>query len=51
VREAAVDGIRVLESELVGLAPAAALPPDPRKRLKLREADLDRVLEMRLARS
>jgi glutamate formiminotransferase len=48
VREAAVDGIRVLESELVGLAPAAALPPDPRKRLKLREADLDRILERRL---
>jgi glutamate formiminotransferase len=50
-KEAAVDGIRVLESEIVGLVPAAALPPDPRKRLKLREADLDRVLEMRLARS
>ncbi len=50
-REAAVDGVRVLESEIVGLVPADALPPDPRKRLKLREADLDRVLELRLERS
>jgi glutamate formiminotransferase len=50
-REAAVDGVRILESEIVGLAPAEALPPDPRKRLKLREADLDRVLERRLERS
>ena len=50
-REAAIDGVRVLESEIVGLVPADALPPDPRKRLKLREADLDRVLERRLANS
>ena len=49
-REAAADGVRVLESEIVGLVPADALPPDPRKRLKLREADLDRVLEQRLLR-
>ena len=49
--EAAIDGVRVLESEIVGLVPAAALPPEPRKRLKLREADLDRVLELRLERS
>ena len=48
---AAADGVRVLESELVGLAPAAALPPDPRRRLKLREADLDRVLDARLGRT
>jgi glutamate formiminotransferase / 5-formyltetrahydrofolate cyclo-ligase len=47
-REAAVDGVRVLESEIVGLAPADALPGDPRKRIKLREADLDRVLDARL---
>jgi len=47
-REAAVDGVRVLESEIVGLVPAEALPAEPRKRLKLREADLDRVLEWRL---
>ena len=49
-REAAEDGIRVLESEIVGLVPADALPPDPRRRLKLREADVDRVLELRLQR-
>jgi glutamate formiminotransferase / 5-formyltetrahydrofolate cyclo-ligase len=49
-REAAVDGIRVLESEIVGLVPADALPADPGKRLKVRNADLDRVLELRLQR-
>jgi glutamate formiminotransferase len=47
-REAAVDGVRVLESEIVGLVPADALPADPARRLKLREKDLDRVLERRL---
>jgi glutamate formiminotransferase len=47
-REAAVDGVRVLESEIVGLVPAEALPQDPARRLKLREADVDRVLEKRL---
>ena len=47
---AAADGVRVLESELVGLAPAGALPTDPRRRLKLREIDLDRVLDARLGR-
>jgi len=47
-REAAADGVRVLESEVVGLVPADALPPDPRRRLRLREADLDRILERRL---
>ena len=47
-REAAVDGVRILESEIVGLVPADALPTDPRKRIKLREADLDRILEARL---
>jgi len=47
-REAAVDGVRVLESEIVGLVPADALPPDPRRRLKLREQDIDKVLERRL---
>ncbi|HKY20708.1 MAG TPA: glutamate formimidoyltransferase [Vicinamibacterales bacterium] len=50
-REASVDSVRVLESEIVGLVPAAALPSDPRKRLKLRETDLDRILENRLQRS
>jgi glutamate formiminotransferase len=48
VREAAVDGVRVLESEIVGLVPADALPADPARRLKLRAEDLDRVLETRL---
>jgi glutamate formiminotransferase len=49
-REAAVDGVRVLESEIVGLVPRDALPADPARRLKLRAADLDRVLETRLER-
>jgi glutamate formiminotransferase len=47
-REAAADGVRVLESEIVGLVPQDALPADPAKRLKLRTEDLDRVLEVRL---
>jgi glutamate formiminotransferase len=34
-REAAADGVDVLESEIVGLVPADALPPDPVTRLKL----------------
>ncbi len=49
VREAAVDAVRVLESEIVGLVPADALPADPAQRLKLRPDDLNKVLEMRLA--
>jgi glutamate formiminotransferase len=48
VREAAVDGVRVLESEIVGLVPADALPADPARRLKLRTEDLEKVLEKRL---
>jgi glutamate formiminotransferase len=51
VREAAVDGVRVLESEIVGLVPADALPADPARRLKLRAEDLDKVLELRLERT
>jgi glutamate formiminotransferase len=47
-REASVDGVRVLESEIVGLVPADALPPNPSRRLKLRTDDLDRILERRL---
>jgi glutamate formiminotransferase len=47
-REASADGVRVLESEIVGLVPADALPKDPVRRLKLREKDLDSVLELRL---
>ena len=50
-REAAADGVRVLESEIVGLVPADALPADPKKRLRLKDADLDRVLETRLERA
>ncbi len=50
-REAAVDGVRVLESEIIGLVPADALPADPARRLKLRAEDLDRVLERRLEQS
>lgn len=49
-REAAVDGVRVLESEIVGLVPADALPKDPVQRLKLRAEDVDKVLESRLER-
>ncbi len=47
-REASIDGVRVLESEIVGLVPADALPSDPARRLKLRAEDLDRILEARL---
>ena len=47
-REAALDGVRVLGSEIVGLVPADALPADPARRLKLRTEDLDKVLEARL---
>jgi glutamate formiminotransferase len=47
-REAAAEGVRVLESEIVGLVPRDALPNDPSRRLKLRAQDLDRVLEQRL---
>jgi glutamate formiminotransferase len=51
VREAASDGVRVLESEIVGLVPADALPKDPQRRLKLREEDLGKILEQRLERT
>jgi glutamate formiminotransferase len=50
-REAAADGVRVLESEIVGLVPRDALPADAARRLKLRAEDLDRVLETRLERN
>jgi glutamate formiminotransferase / 5-formyltetrahydrofolate cyclo-ligase len=48
VREAAADGVAVLESEIVGLVPADALPPDPVTRLKLPEAQAGKILERRL---
>jgi glutamate formiminotransferase len=50
-REALADGVFVLDSEIVGLVPADALPPDPITRLKLSAADADRILERRLATS
>jgi glutamate formiminotransferase len=48
-REALKDGVHVLESEIVGLVPADALPPDPVNRLKLAPANADRILEKRLS--
>jgi glutamate formiminotransferase len=48
-REALADGVSVRDSEIVGLVPADALPPDPIARLKLSPADADRILEQRLA--
>ena len=33
--EAAALGVAIKESELIGLAPAAALPPDPAAQLRL----------------
>jgi glutamate formiminotransferase len=50
-REAAVDGISVLESEIVGLVPADALPLDAVRRLKLSEADAGKILERRLEKA
>ncbi len=47
-REASADGVRILESEIVGLVPADALPADPARRLKLIPENLNRVLEDRL---
>ncbi len=47
-KEASVDGVRVLESEIVGLVPSNALPANPARRLKLREEDIGKVLEARL---
>ena len=47
-REARADGASVLDSEIVGLVPADALPPDPVTRLKLSPADADKILENKL---
>ena len=47
-REALADGVSLLESEIVGLVPADALPPDPITRLKLSPAAAERTLERRL---
>ena len=43
-REAGADGVEVLESEIVGLVPADALPPDPIRRLKLSATDARKIL-------
>ncbi len=48
-RQAADAGVAVLESEIVGLVPAEALPPDPARRLQLRAGHETHVLEDRLA--
>lgn len=48
-REAARDGVAVLESELVGLLPARALLGAARRFLRLPDCDADRLLETRLA--
>jgi glutamate formiminotransferase len=44
-------GVEVLESELVGLVPAAALPPDPGRCLLLAGFDPSQILENRLERA
>lgn len=49
--EAARRGVDVIESEIVGLVPAAALPPDAAQRLRLRGFTSTQVLEDRLRRS
>ena len=48
-KEASADGVRILESEIVGLVPSNALPNEPARRLKLRSEDLGKTLEARLA--
>ena len=50
-KEASADGVRILESEIVGLVPSNALPNEPARRLKLRSEDLGKTLEARLAAS
>jgi glutamate formiminotransferase len=47
-REAAARGVDVLESQFVGLVPAAALPSDAAKRLRLADFSSDQILEHRL---
>lgn len=49
VREAAVRGVGVRGSELIGLIPGAALAGTTPERLKLQDFDPDRILERRLA--
>jgi glutamate formiminotransferase len=47
-REAERRGTSVLESEIIGLVPEAALPPDPEQSLQLTGFNLNQVLENRL---
>ncbi|RMH37388.1 MAG: glutamate formimidoyltransferase [Nitrospirae bacterium] len=47
-QEARRHGVAILESEIVGLVPRAALPPDPATTLNLRHWSADRILEIRL---
>ena len=47
--EAAARGVQVSDSEIVGLVPRAALPPDPGTRLRLPRFSEEWVLEHRLA--
>jgi glutamate formiminotransferase / 5-formyltetrahydrofolate cyclo-ligase len=47
-READADGVDVLESEIVGLVPAEALPPEPVTRLKLAGGGEARTLESKM---
>jgi glutamate formiminotransferase len=46
--EAGRHGVTVLESEVVGLVPEAALPPDPEHSLRLTGFTHNQVLECRL---
>jgi len=50
-REATSHGVDVLESEIVGLVPSAALPIGATQTLRLRQFTPDRVLESRLQQS
>ncbi|MCM3881926.1 MAG: glutamate formimidoyltransferase [Vicinamibacterales bacterium] len=46
-REAALDGVEVLESEIVGLVPPDALPPDPLTRLRLAKDHDKKILNFK----
>jgi glutamate formiminotransferase len=49
--EAAARGIEVIESEIVGLVPAAALPADPKRALRLdQKFGDDQILENRISK-
>ena len=47
-RQAAEEGVGVADSEIVGLVPERALPPDADRRLRLRTPAAERVLEARI---